>query len=96
MNTEELLEAVQVDPAYLILDEVNPNYRKRFKRLCGSLSKLMREIQEDFPDANFYADDSGTLLLVLGETHKNSLSGGGNQDLVAENSNVTSMSGGGW
>lgn len=96
MNTVELLEKTQDESIQSIIDAVNPNYRKRFKRLCTGLNKLMREIKKDFPDANYYAEDQSSLLLMLGETHKGWGNGTANRDLIAEEAIVRTLGGGGF
>lgn len=92
MNTAELLEKTRDESIQSIIDAVNPNYRKRFRRLCSGLDKLMREIQEDFPDANYYAEDHSSyhssLLLMLGDTHKGRGKGTANPELIAEGASV--------
>jgi len=78
--------------AWELLDEANPNYRRRFKRLCKALDKLIIEVKSDFEDAGYYADDSYSLCLMLGDTHDENEQG--NQDLIAQSSVVSTMTGG--
>ena len=100
MNTAELLEKTQDESIQSIIDAVNPNYRKRFRRLCSGLDKLIREIQKDFPDAQYFAVDQGALTLMLGDTHDEAGStkqlGTSNQELIAEDVGIRALSGGGF
>ena len=70
MDTKELLEAINNNGeiAYELLCEADKGFESRFKRLNTTMMKLLEDVREHFPDAYYYAEDGG-FLLVLGEGH---------------------------
>ncbi|MDW7612078.1 hypothetical protein, partial [Acinetobacter baumannii] len=94
MTEEDVLNAIaggDVD-ANDCLNQADPNFEKRFKRLTKGLEKLIKDIRKSFPDANYYSANDG-LLLMLGESHSNS--GSPQQELVAADGGLKSMLSGG-
>jgi hypothetical protein len=61
--------------AYGLFREVLPGYDKKLDRLDKRIAKLLAEIREVFPDAEYYTAGGG-FSLVLGCTHE----GYGEQD----------------
>jgi hypothetical protein len=55
--------------AYGLLREVLPGYDKKLDRLDKRIAKLLAEIREVFPDAEYYTAGGG-FSLVLGCTHE--------------------------
>jgi hypothetical protein len=55
--------------AYGLFREVLPGYDKKLDRLDKRIAKLLAEIREVFPDAEYYTA-SGGFNLVLGCTHE--------------------------
>lgn len=85
-----------------LLYTANPNFEKRFKRLNTALAKLLDEVREYFPDANYYSPNDG-MVLLLGSSHcRDTNSFINNQhaqkDLVAVESSALcgKLSGGDW
>lgn len=78
-----------------LIDSVDPKFKKRFDRATKALRLLMDDVREHFPDATYYSDSDG-LLLMLGDSH-DSL-GHDQADLIAlDNNHLTSiLSGGGF
>ena len=69
MTEEDVLGAIdEGQTAKELLDSVDPNYAKRFKRLNTALAKLLDEVRESFPDANYYSPNDG-MALLLGQSH---------------------------
>jgi hypothetical protein len=48
---------------------LKPEHRRRFKRAISTLNALLVDVQEDFPDAEYYLEDAGNFMLMSGETH---------------------------
>ncbi|HEM7081246.1 hypothetical protein [Acinetobacter baumannii] len=99
MTEEDVLSAIaggDVD-ANDLLNEANPNFEKRFKRLNTALAKLLDEVREYFPDANYYSPNDG-MVLLLGSSHADKDGQPPQQELVAANSDALSgrISGGDW
>lgn len=51
-----------------LLEEAMPNAARRFYRLTNNMNKLLQEVREHFPDAQYYSA-SGTVSLLLGSSH---------------------------
>lgn len=89
-DTQAVLALLKDNPdvtAYDLLDEKLPNIEKAFNKHAKALSKLLKEVQQEFPDAMFYTAGGGFTLL-LGESHTD-LGGGrsySNRNLLALNS----------
>ncbi|QNY13556.1 hypothetical protein IC766_15915 [Acinetobacter seifertii] len=98
MTEKDVLDAIdEGETAKKLLDSVDPNYAKRFKRLNTALAKLLDEVRESFPDANYYSPNDG-MVLLLGSSHANNHNQSSQQELVAETSHalVCKLSGGDW
>ncbi|MFV5573265.1 hypothetical protein VXQ42_05120 [Acinetobacter baumannii] len=80
-----------------LLYTANPNFEKRFKRLNTALAKLLDEVREYFPDANYYSPNDG-MVLLLGNSHAKKHDQPAQQELVAATSHalVCKLSGGDW
>lgn len=52
-----------------LLDIELPTMRKRLDRVDRQIRKLLTEIQETFPDAQFYTSGGDGFALILGDTH---------------------------
>ncbi len=80
-----------------LLYTANPNFEKRFMRLNTALSKLLDEVREYFPDANYYSPNDG-MVLLLGSSHTGGTAAISQQELVAVTSHalVCKLSGGDW
>lgn len=55
--------------AYSLLDETMPKMRAKLNRLDKRIRDVLAEIQEAFPDAQYYTA-SGGFTLILGPTHE--------------------------
>jgi len=98
MTEEDVLGAInEGQTAKELLDSVDPNYAKRFKRLNTALAKLLDEVRESFPDANYYSPNDG-MVLLLGDSHTGGAVGNAQQELVAVFSDAlcSGLSGGDW
>lgn len=98
-NREEVLNIIaggDMDANELI-NSIDPNFEKRFKRLNKALSKLLDEVRKTFPDANYYSPNDG-MVLLLGDSHERSTPHKSNRELVAVTSHalVGKLSGGDW
>jgi len=68
--------------AYRLFDEKLPKHRGKLNRLDKRIRDLLAEIQEVFPDAQYYTA-SGGFTLVLGGTHSSDVSAGPQQQRSA-------------
>ncbi|HHP4690920.1 TPA: hypothetical protein ACSBZD_002830 [Acinetobacter baumannii] len=85
-----------------LLYTANPNFEKRFLRLNTALAKLLDEVREYFPDANYYSPNDG-MVLLLGSSHCSDNNAyinhqNSQQELVAVSSDALccKLSGGDW
>lgn len=80
------------------MTDIKPEHIVRFKRYAKQLDKLMKEIVEYCPEANYYAEDSHSLHLMKGESHiENGMRGStANHEASVEMVLVFGLSGGGW
>lgn len=80
-----------------LLYTANPNFEKRFKRLNTALAKLLDEVREYFPDANYYTPNDA-MALLLGSSHSAEDGQPPQQELIAANSDALGgrLSGGDW
>ena len=53
-----------------LFEEKMPGYSAKLGRLDKRIAKVLREIREVFPDAEFYTSGGDGLALVLGSTHE--------------------------
>ena len=51
-----------------LLKNANPNYQRRFFRLCTTMTNLLHDVRQDFPDAEYYTA-SGGFNLLIGKSH---------------------------
>ncbi len=82
LSQEDVLEIIEggEDDAHGILHEADPKLVARFHRLDKSISKLLKDVKEHFPDATYYTA-SGGFNLLLGEPHD--ANGNPQQELIA-------------
>ncbi|WP_462150536.1 hypothetical protein [Acinetobacter baumannii] len=80
-----------------LLYTANPNFEKRFKRLNTALAKLLDEVREYFPNAEYYCP-SDAMVLLIGSSHADKDGQPHQQELIAANSDALSgrISGGDW
>ena len=80
-----------------LLNSIDPNFEKRFKRLNTALSKLLDDVRKTFPDANYYSPNDG-MVLLLGDSHAGGAKPRAQRQLVAATSHalVCKLSGGDW
>ncbi|MEQ0200410.1 hypothetical protein [Klebsiella sp. CN_Kp106] len=67
MTTDELLKHIAPGDYYeasCLLDEKCPTAERRFKRLTKGLAELLKDVQKEFPDANYYTASGGFNLLL--------------------------------
>lgn len=97
MTEDDVLSAIDSEGATAneLLCQVDPNFERRYKRITGNLAKLIKEVRQHFPDANYYSGDSG-MTLMLGKSHDQN--GNPQPELAAAESVGLSdfLSGGGW
>lgn len=92
MTTDELLEHIARGDYYeasFLLDEKCPGAARRFKRLTKGLAELLKDVQKEFPDANYYTA-SGSFNLLLGSSTECG-STGGNQLIAISASEYLSV-----
>ncbi|WP_312056876.1 hypothetical protein [Acinetobacter courvalinii] len=80
-----------------LLNSIDPNFEKRFKRLNRALAKLLDEVRETFPEATYYSPNDG-LVLLLGSSHDANNNDRAQRNLVAAESTALCcvLSGGDW
>lgn len=95
MDQNQVLDAINNTDAtaHELLCEAMPNAASRFYRTTKNLSRLLDEVREHFPDATYYAA-SGTLCLLLGESH--SKADVAQQELLAHAAPGLRVEGGDW
>lgn len=83
MTESEVLQAIENgDDANGLLFDADPKLEKRFHKVCKSIADLLSDVKQHFPDACYYTDGGG-LLLMLGNPHDSSKEQRGQQQLVA-------------
>lgn len=103
MNTEQLIEylALGEKDANDLLNELNPKLKSRFQRALTTLEKIVDEVREVYPDANYYVNDD-QVTLVLGHAHssRSGVQPTSNLELVADCARngklIGKIGGGGW
>lgn len=78
MDTKELLEHINPGDYYeasCLLGEKCPTAERRFKRLTKGLAELLKDVQKEFPDANYYTASGGFNLLLGSSTDCGSTEG---------------------
>ena len=69
MNEQEVLEAISNgDSAYGVMKDRAPQLERKFRHLCKNIRELLKEAQQEFPDAQYYTA-SGGFNLMLGRSH---------------------------
>jgi hypothetical protein len=93
---EDVLQRIaDGETASEILDEKIPTVRRRFRKATQTLRKIMDEVREEFPDANYYTGGGDGLELLLGQSH--SFGGKIQSELIAESGDSRlSVGGGDW
>ena len=56
------------ETASWLLHEADPNFSKRFRRVCRTIRELLADVRKEFPDAAYYTA-SGGFNLMLGDSH---------------------------
>jgi len=64
-----MLESGEYCDSRQILLERMPSIEKRFDKVCKQMSTLLKDIQEHFPDANYYTGGGDGFDLLLGDSH---------------------------
>ena len=85
MYEDEVLEIIHSggDTAYGLLYDADPKLISKFKRVDKAIIKLLDEVKEHFPDAEYYTA-SGGFNLLLGNSHDLSkINSNGRPELVA-------------
>ena len=83
MNESEVLEAIKAgETAYGLLLDKCPKIERRWNRLCKSMADLLKDVQKEFPSAQYYTA-SGGFNLMLGNSHANDRNQSSQQELVA-------------
>ena len=98
LNEDEVLQAIADGmSAEDLLEAADPAFERRLKRLCKGLSKLIEDVGEHYPDAQYYVSEASDINLMLGESHHGAR-GDAQPELVAASFEVGHgrMSGGGW
>lgn len=67
-EVDQWVEENGVYDAYILLDEKMPKMRAKLNRLDKRIQDVLAEIQQEFPDAQYYTA-SGGFNLILGDTH---------------------------
>ena len=80
--------------AHFLFEEKMPGYSAKLGRLDKRIAKVLREIREVFPDAEFYTSGGNGFALVLGDTHEGK--GDSQYQRVGWNGVCAKISGGDW
>lgn len=67
---------------------------RKISKAVASLNEALAELQQTFPKANWYLEDSENLCLMSDETHNHQ--GDAQQQNVIKVFNLNCSSGGGW
>ena len=68
-EVDQWVKENEADNAYALLDIHLPKHRAKLDRLDKRISEVLKEIQDVFPDAQYYTA-SGGFNLILGCTHE--------------------------
>lgn len=83
MTEQECLAAIEAgDDAYDMINRAMPTAERRFKAIDRALRKLLEDVREHFPDAEYYTA-SGGFHLLLGKSHANDHNQRSQQQLTA-------------
>lgn len=58
------------DPFTLPQEQLDGPRLRRFRRLVTGLNQLMEDIRKDWPEANYYLEGEGNLLVLSGSSHE--------------------------
>jgi len=84
------------DKGEIEVEMIRPEHVRLFHRRVKALHKLIEEIREYSPEANYYLDGSGDLCLMHGPSHSGPRCYA-NQDYIAAHENLgPGASGGDW
>lgn len=92
-DTAYLLSVIDEDDfleAQSMLQDSCPTARRRFERLTKALAELLKDVQKEFPDAQYYTA-SGGFNLLIGDSH-----GSGDGNLESGNQNMVALSASGY
>ncbi len=83
MDEAACLAAIRLgeEDAFDLLMAADSNFRTRFKRIDTALIKLIDDVREYFPDAQYYTASGGFNLMLGSDHNQNSLDG--QQELIA-------------
>lgn len=96
MNEQECLIAIASgESARDILIEKIPGIEKKWNRLCSQMKKFLFDVNEVFPDANYYTA-SGGFNLLLGASHSDGHDQRPQQELLALGSSGVVVGDGDW
>lgn len=76
-----------------ILLERVPNAERKFKKLCKDMDALIKIVQIEFPDAQYYTASDG-FVVILGDTHSEGNGGNAQKELVALVGGISGIGGG--
>lgn len=83
MTEQECLDAIACgETAYDLLLDAMPKALRRFRAVDRALVKLLADVREHFPDAEFYTA-SGGFTLMIGHSHDKSREMRAQPELVA-------------
>ncbi|MDC5278565.1 hypothetical protein OHW85_23815 [Acinetobacter baumannii] len=103
MNTKQLKAFLEDNPdktAQKLLKQLDPKLIKKFDKAIQALQDVILDIQDTYPDANYYVQED-SVLLMLGNSHEYKTSGDvtSNRNLEAHNDKnklVGLIDGGAW
>lgn len=72
---------------------LNPDAKRRFNKACKELIKLLKEVNQNFPDAEYFVEGESGLHLILGSSHDGSV-GYSKKNRIALSSSGLNIGGG--
>jgi len=98
MSEEEVLILLNGAGDYMYADEIlqvrMPNASRRFKSVVRSMRKLLDDVREHFPDAEYYTSGGDGFSLLLGRSHGDDEHA--QQELAALDAGMVLVGGGDW
>ena len=73
---------------------IDDKLHNKITKAVNTLNKIMMEVRETYPEANWYLEDSANLNLLVGDSHKDN--GEPNFHNVIDTWDLWCSSGGGW
>lgn len=67
-DVDRLVESGEGDAEELLMREL-PGIRRRFQRLDKAIAKLLADVREVFPNAEYYTSGGDGFTLLLGPSH---------------------------